>query len=68
MAQYTGWEYEFVEVPGEIDESLSALLEMLQNGEADLMGAMVYSESRGTLCDYASHSYGVSETLLPGAL
>lgn len=64
VAQYTGWEYEFVEVPGEIDESLSALLEMLQNGEVDLMGAMVYSESLGELYDYASHSYGVSETLL----
>ena len=40
-----------MEVPGEIDESLSALLEMLQNGEVDLMGAMVYSESLGELYD-----------------
>lgn len=64
VAQYTGWEYEFVEVPGGTDESLGTLLEMLQNGEIDLMGAMVYSESLGELYDYASHSYGVSETLL----
>ena len=35
--------------PVRLTASLSALLEMLQNGEVDLMGAMVYSEPGGTV-------------------
>ena len=31
IAQYTGWNYEFVQIPGDIDESLSIMLEMLKN-------------------------------------
>ena len=38
IAQYTGWSYEFVEVPGTAGEQVSALMEMLKNGEIDLMG------------------------------
>ena len=32
IAQYTGWSYEFVEVPGTAGEQVSALMEMLKNG------------------------------------
>lgn len=64
IAQYTGWDYEFVEVPGSLDESLGVMLEMLADGEIDLMGAMAYSEDMSKQYDYAGHSYGVSETVL----
>ena len=43
IAQYTGWDYEFVQAPGTMDDSLSTLMGMLQEGEIDLMGAMLYT-------------------------
>lgn len=64
IAQYTGWDYEFVEVPGDSDQSLITLLEMLRNGEIDLMGGMLYTQGMASQYDYSSHSYGVSETVL----
>ena len=64
IAQYTGWSYEFVEVPGTPDESLTQLMEMLENGEVDLMGGMLYSASMAELYDYSGYSYGVVETVL----
>lgn len=60
IAQYTGWEYEFVEVPGEIDESLSTMLTMLENGELDIMGAMSKTEDTERRYDFPEYSYGSS--------
>ena len=40
VAAYTGWKYEYVE--GEWSE----LLEMLKNGEIDMMGALSYTDDR----------------------
>lgn len=64
IAQYTGWNYEFVEVSEDINDSIVALMEMLENGELDLMGAMVYSSELGQQYDYASQNYGTGETVL----
>lgn len=64
IAQYTGWNYEFVQLPGTLNETLSQMLEMVKNGEIDLIGAMLYSESLGSQYSYSSHSYGTSETVL----
>lgn len=47
IAQYTGWDYEFVQAPGSMDDSLTTLMGMLQEGEIDLMGAMLYTEQMG---------------------
>ena len=68
VAQYTGWDYEFVQVPGDLDESLTTLMEMLSRGEIDLLGSMLYTEQMGEIYDYASHSYGVGETVLQTSL
>ncbi|MCQ4864711.1 transporter substrate-binding domain-containing diguanylate cyclase [Pseudoflavonifractor phocaeensis] len=68
VAQYTGWDYEFVQVPGGQNESLLTLLEMLSGGGIDLLGGMIYTEQMGELYDYASHSYGVGETVLQTSL
>lgn len=64
IAQYTGWDYEFVQVEGTTDEQLTALMEMVENGEVDLMGAMLYNKQMGELVRYASYSYGTVETVL----
>lgn len=64
VAQYTGWDYEFVQVPGDdLNDSLTTLMEMVKNGEVDLMSGMLYSESTAEDYDFASHSYGASETV-----
>lgn len=64
IAQYTGWNYEFVEAPGDPNESLLTLMDMLEKGEIDLMGGMLYSAELGQQYDYASYSYGSVETVL----
>ncbi len=64
IAQYTGWEYEFVQIPGDINESLSEMLVMLENGELDLMGGIMYSEGMAGRYDYAGYSYGTVHTVL----
>ncbi|WP_343208736.1 transporter substrate-binding domain-containing diguanylate cyclase [Anaerolentibacter hominis] len=64
IAQYTGWDYEFVQAEGNLNDSLSVLLEMLEKGEVDLMGALVYNEALGDLYDYSATSYGTSDTVL----
>lgn len=64
ISKYTGWEYEFVEAEGDVNQQLSTLLEMLQNGEIDMMGGMVYSESLAEMFDYPGYSYGTAYTIL----
>lgn len=64
IQNYTGWEFEFVEVEGTLNEQLDTLLNMLQNGEIDMMGAMVYSDSLAEVYDYPGYSYGMAYTTL----
>lgn len=64
IAQYTGWDYEFIQVEGTLNEQLTTLMDMVESGEADLMGATLYSEALGEQYNYSSHSYGVAETVL----
>lgn len=64
IAQYTGWNYEFVQVPGEINESITKLMKMLENGEIDIMGGMLYNEPMQKIYNYAGNSYGVANTVL----
>lgn len=58
LAQYTGWTYEFVEVEGDINTQLTSLLEMLKQGEIDLLGAMRYNEATAQMFDFPSEGYG----------
>lgn len=64
IAQYTGWQYEFVQAQGDEDEQLMSLMELLDRGEIDLMGGMLYSEEQAERTAYSSQSYGTVETVL----
>lgn len=60
VAQYTGWEFEFVILEGEADETIGQALEMLADGELDIMGAMNYSPELEERYSYPSESCGVA--------
>lgn len=64
IKKYTGWTYEFVEVEGNLKEQLTTLLEMLKDGEIDIMGGMVYSDELDQIYDYPGYNYGVAYTTL----
>lgn len=64
IAQYANWEYEFVTLDKDINESLVEMMDMLEKGEIDLMGGMVYSESLSEKYDYAGRNYGNTNTVL----
>lgn len=52
IAYYAGWEYEYV------NGSFNELLEMLKNGEIDLMGDLSYTEERAKDILYAKEEQG----------
>lgn len=58
VAQYTNWEYEYVMPEGNLDQQLVSLLDMLERGEIDIMGAMVYSDQLARIYSYPEYSYG----------
>ncbi|MEG2074849.1 MAG: transporter substrate-binding domain-containing protein, partial [Angelakisella sp.] len=58
MARYGGWRYEYVS--GTIPECL----EMLENGEIDLMGAMMHSDERAETMDFSKLSMGENFSIL----
>lgn len=64
IAKYTNWKYDFVQLEGSIDEQLVKMLEMLENGQLDLMGCMAYSEQLAEIYDYPLYNYGTSYYVL----
>lgn len=64
IAQYTGWNYEFVQLDGDLNDVLVQMLEMLENGELDLLGSMAYSDESAKVYDFAGQSYGTVYTAL----
>ncbi|MGN0400449.1 MAG: transporter substrate-binding domain-containing protein, partial [Blautia sp.] len=52
VAYFSGWKYEYV------NGSFNELLQMLKNGEIDLMGDISYTEERARYIDYASEEQG----------
>lgn len=49
---------------GDLNTQLTTLIEQLQEGEIDLLGAMRYSEATDRLFDYPSESYGTFYNVL----
>ncbi|MEG0804275.1 MAG: transporter substrate-binding domain-containing protein, partial [Pygmaiobacter sp.] len=64
LSQFTDWSYEFVEVPGDVNESLTTLLKMLQEGEIDLLGGILQNQYTEGLYDFPQLSYGIGYTQL----
>lgn len=60
IAKYTGWQYEFVQVEGAVNEQLTTLLTMLEKGEIDLLGAMNYNDTLAKIYDFPGSNYGMS--------
>lgn len=58
VSKYTNWKYEYIE--GDSGE----LLQMLKNGQADLMGGMFYSESLEGIYDYPEYNMGYNYGVL----
>lgn len=65
ISHYTSWEYEFVEIPGEdINDVLLNSLEMLKNGEIDILGGMVNSPDVLEVYDLSSCNYGMAYSVI----
>ena len=64
IAQYTGWEYEIVEVAGEANQALASMLDLLAEGELDLLGGLVKNAYTEELFDFPEYGYGHSYTSL----
>ena len=52
VAYYAGWEYEYV------NGTFNELVEMLKNGEIDIMGDLSYTEERAKDIDFAKEEQG----------
>ncbi|MDD5804867.1 MAG: transporter substrate-binding domain-containing protein [Clostridia bacterium] len=52
IAYYAGWEYEYV------NGTFSQLLEMLKNGDIDIMGDLSYTDERAQYIDFANEEQG----------
>ena len=52
IAYYAGWKYEYV------NSSFSELLQMLKDGEIDIMGNISYTPERAQYIDYATEEQG----------
>lgn len=64
IAQYTGWNYEFIQLSGDLDTTITEMLEMLEAGKIDLMTGIVFNEKMAQRYDYAGQSYGTGNTVL----
>jgi diguanylate cyclase (GGDEF)-like protein/PAS domain S-box-containing protein len=62
IAQYTGWKYEFVTYAeeGDINKSLTRMLDEVQSGELDLIGSVMYSDALKEIYEYPKYSYGTA--------
>ena len=61
---YTNWDYEFVLVEGDTNTQISKLLNMLIDGEIDMLGTMNRSAAMEEMFLYPNSSYGTTCTAL----
>lgn len=60
ISQYTGWNYEFVFIEGSLNKQLTTMMEMLEKGQIDIMGALYYDESLTDVYSYPGYCYGMN--------
>lgn len=64
ISQYTGWDYEVIEVPGSYEEGVQKALAMVRRGEADLVAPIRYNEANQEGIFYSQNSYTTGTTVL----
>ena len=64
IAQYTGWDYEVIQVPGTYEQGLQKALSMLREGTADLVAPVQYSQSLEEGICFSQNSYATGTTVL----
>ena len=64
ISQYTGWDYEVIEVPGSYEEGVQKALAMVRQGEADLVAPIRYNEANQEGIFYSQNSYTTGTTVL----
>ena len=64
LSLYTNWDYEFVTAEGDTNTQITTLMQMLMNGEIDMMGTMNYIPALEEYLLYPSYSYGTTYTSL----
>lgn len=65
ISQYTGWEYEFIDPPGDsLSEKLTSMLGMLEKGELDIVGGMRKTPELEQLYGYSAYQYLTSSATL----
>lgn len=64
LSLYTNWDYEFVLVEGDTNTQISKLLNMLIDGEIDMLGTMNRNAAMEELFLYPNSSYGTTCTAL----
>lgn len=65
VAEFTGWNYEYVTFEGmSSDEAIIKSMEMVQNGEVDLMGSTLRSDQLETMYEFSKNNYGAVYTSL----
>ena len=64
IAQYTGWEYEVIQVPGTYEEGIQTALDMLCEGTADMVAPVQYRQNIQNGVYFSQHSYVTESTVL----
>lgn len=64
LCLFTRWNIEYVQVEGDLQTQINTLMDMLQTGEIDMLGAMNQTKTLEELFLYPTYDYGSAHTLL----
>lgn len=64
IAQYTGWQYEVLEVSDSYDDGLETALDMVRRGEADLVAPVQYEDCTTEGIYFSQNIYATAMTIL----